>query len=101
MMNPPTVIRTFTFDDEDTCKFGWEFTLTRSVQGWIIDDLQIQEREKHRGCSGHPKTIVALIKGRPLLSLIDLGLVEASCNRSLSCGQAPAICIKSLIVELS
>ena len=52
----------FTYENEDTCKYGWIFTLRASQSGWIIDDLQIGNREKPAGCSGHPKTIAALLK---------------------------------------
>ncbi len=98
-MTEPTCTRTFIFEDEDTCKYGWIFTLKHSTQGWVIDNLQIEERDPPRGCSGHPKTIVALLNGRTLDSISQLGLAEAACGRSLSCGQALAQCLTALDAE--
>ena len=95
-----TITRTYTFADEDTCKYGWTFTLTQSPQDWFIEDLHVEERENPHGCSGHPKTIVTLLKGRKLDSINRVGLTEAACGRSLSCGQALAQCMADLSTEL-
>lgn len=98
-MTEPIITRTFTFEDEDTCKYGWTFTLKNNTLGWIIEDLQIDEREKPRGCSGHPQTIVALLKGRSLDSIHHQGLSEAACDRNISCGQALAKGLTALTAE--
>ena len=95
-----TITRTFTFEEEDTCKYSWTFTLKHNSQGWIIEDVQVVEREKPRGCFGHPKSIAVLLQGRILDSINLEGLTEASCGNSLSCGQALAQCLTDLTKEL-
>ncbi len=100
-MTESTITRTYTFEEEDTCKFSWTFTLKHDSHGWIIDELRVEEREKPRGCFGHPKTIVTLLKGR-ILDTINLDeLAEASCARSLSCGQVLAQCLTDLSNKLA
>lgn len=91
--------REFTFGDEDTCKQKWTFTLSSGDEGWIIDDLQIDDRPAPRGCSGHPKTIVALVKGRMVGSIDVETLAEAACGRSLSCGQVLARCLREIAAD--
>ncbi len=91
--------RTFTFEGEDTCTQEWVFTLEDRRDGLVVQDLEIIDREKREGCSGHPETIVALVRGRSLRTL-DIGaLSSAACGRDLACGQALAKCIRELVDE--
>ena len=100
-MTESTITRTYTFGEEDTCKYSWTFTLKHNSQGWIIDGLQVEEREKPQGCSGHPKTIIILLKERTLDNIKLEGLAEAACGRRLSCGQVLAQCLSNLSTELA
>ena len=96
-----TITRTYTVEEEDTGKYAWTFTLKHNSQDWIIDDLHVDEREKPRGCFGHPKMITALLKGRILHSISLNELAEAFCGHSLSCGQVLAQCLTDLSNELA
>jgi hypothetical protein len=95
------IAHTFTFEEEDTCKYGLTFHLRQTKQGWIIDSVQVEEREKQRGCSEHPKTITALLEGRSLDSINLEGLKETVCGHKLSCGQVLAQCLTSISAELT
>jgi hypothetical protein len=91
--------RAFTFEGDDTCTQEWIFTLEEAPEGLLVHDLEIIDREKRRGCRGHPQTIVALVRGR-LLSALDTGALEsAACERDLACGQVLAKCIRTLMDE--
>ncbi len=91
--------RTFTFEGEDTCKQEWVFTLEDGPGGLVVRDLDITDREKPRGCSGHPETIVALVRGRSISSLDVDALSRAACGRDLACGQVLAMCLRKLAGE--
>ena len=91
--------RTFTFEGEDTCKQEWVFALEDGPCGLVIRDLVVTDREESRGCSGHPDTIVALVRDRLVSSLDIDALTMAACGRDLACGQALARCLRELESE--
>ncbi len=93
------VERTFTFETDDTCKETWVFTLEDTRDGVVVRDLKIGDRAKPRGCTGHPETITALVRGRVLESIDVDALSEATCGRDLACGQALARCVRELVEE--
>lgn len=99
-MRMQTFTRTFKFPQEDTCNTEWRFTLSESTDGLIIEDLQILSAVgtdgSPRGCLGHPKTIITLVRGLPVNSINADALADAACSRSLACGQAMARCLKEL-----
>jgi len=94
-----TVTREFSFEAEDTCKQTWRFSLRQGAGGWIVEDLQIEDREQPVGCGGHPRTIAALVKGRPVKSIDVDALAEAARGRSMACGQALARCLRQIMEE--
>ena len=94
------ITRTFTFEGDDTCKQDWVFTLEDGPDGVVVRDLEVREREERRGCTGHPATIVALVRGRPLDSIDVDALSEAACGRDIACGQALAVCLRRLAAEV-
>jgi hypothetical protein len=100
-MTETTITQTYTFVDQDACKFAWTFVLKPNPQGWLIADLQVAERDKPRGCSGHLQTITALLKSRLLNTINHPALAGAACGRSLSCGQALAYYLASLTEEIA
>jgi hypothetical protein len=93
------VERTFTFETDGTCKETWVFTLEDTPDGVVVLDLEIGDRERPRGCTGHPGTITALVRGRVLESIDLDALSEAACGRDLACGQALARCVRELVEE--
>ena len=93
------ITRTFTFEGDDTCKQEWIFTLDDGADGVVVRDLEIKERAERRGCSGHPDTIVALVRGRTLSSIDVDALSAAACGRDIACGQALAMCLRKLAEE--
>lgn len=104
-MAEQTFVRTFTFDQDKTCKEQWTFTVTPSAAGLVIDDVQIvahmTDAGKERGCYGHPRTVAALLRGR-LINSIDVdALMTASCGRDIACGQALAECLSALEAQAS
>ena len=92
--------RTFHFNESETCKRSWTFTLRRQGADLIIEDLHITDDlrsdGKIQGCHGHPKTIVVLIKGRSVASIDAEALALAACPRDKACGQALAECLNAL-----
>jgi len=93
------ITRTFTFEGDDTCKQDWIFTLEEGPDGLVVRDLEITDREERRGCTGHPPTIVALVRGRTVDSIDVDALSGAVCGRDVACGQALAICLRRLAEE--
>jgi hypothetical protein len=93
------VARTFTFEPDETCKQEWIFTLEDGPEGVVVGDLDVREIGDRQGCSGHPATIVALVRGRTLGSIDVDALSEAACGRDLACGQALAMCLRKLVEE--
>ena len=95
--------RVFTFSETSTCKIRWIFQLVDGPAGPVIRDLEIRafvkENGKELGCRGHPKTIIALVRGRPLRDLDSEALALAACIKELSCGQALARCLRELAAE--
>jgi len=103
-MSVTTMTREFTFDADETCKVRWTFHIGADDDGAVIEDVEIEgyrtEPEgRERGCLGHPKTISALLRGRPLADLDAEELAEATCARDQSCGQALAECLQQLKSE--
>jgi len=98
-MADETITREVSFEAEDTCKQTWRFSLTHGAEGWIVEDLQIEDREQAVGCGGHPKTITALVKGRSVKSIDVDALAEAACGRRMACGQALARCLRQIAEE--
>ena len=100
-MAADTFTRTFTFDADTTCKWQWTFAVSPGPGGLLIEDLEITPHCKdggaERGCQGHAKTIIALLKGRLVKSLDVAALRKAACPRDLACGQALAHCIDQLL----
>jgi hypothetical protein len=96
-MTSVSLIREFTFSEEDTCKRTWIFKLLESADGLVVDDLEIVEDPEPEGCKGHPKTIAALVRGRPVNSIDTEVLAEAACGRDVACGQLLAKCIQEII----
>lgn len=94
-----TITRKFNFG-EDTCKREWVFTLSETEAGLVIEDIKItphyQNSGQPRGCQGHPKTIVALLKQRTLDSIDIDELSKSTCVLEFSCGQALAECLEKL-----
>ena len=88
--------REFTFNGEDTCNRRWIFTLSESADGLVVSDLEITGEPEPEGCVGHSKTITALVRGRPINSIGVGALAEATCVRSLSCGQVLARCLREI-----
>ena len=93
-------IREFIFDVDKTCKMKWTFAISQTDQGPVIDDIEIlphtTSNGTERGCVGHPKTIISLIKGRPLNTLDIQALLQTSCLREISCGQALGQCLADI-----
>lgn len=89
----------FNLTDEDTCMKTWEFDLSITEEGSLINELNIDYTG--RGCKGHPKTISALLKNRELTS-IDTKLLSENtpCARSFSCGKALGHCIDDILKNL-
>ena len=86
----------FTCDAENHCKQNWIFEI-ESIDGKsIINNIEITEREKPKGCFGHPKTITALVKGVDLENIDTDLLSETDCIRDISCGQFLADCINTI-----
>jgi hypothetical protein len=92
--------RIFHFGKSETCKTMWTFTLGETETGVIIKDIAIDSGPRDSGgdagCKGHPKTIISLLKGRPLDSIDIDALDGASCMRNQSCGQNLAHCLRIL-----
>ena len=63
-MPPQTWKRRFTFEENKTCNREWNFTLSRTKDGLVIEDLDIvalvNASGSPRGCEGHPKTSMAM-----------------------------------------
>ena len=99
-MPSKTYTRTYSFDCEKTCKTEWEFTLSDSPEGPVIEDLKISphvnDAGKEMGCKGHPKTIMVLLRGLPISSIDVDALTQASCARDVACGQVLAQCLTDL-----
>ncbi len=89
-------VHRFAFDGEDTCKRTWTFTVRGVGAEAHIAELNVVERPLPEGCTGHARTIVALLTGARLATL-DVDALEATvCERSLSCGQALGRCLRDL-----
>lgn len=92
--------RTFKMDPKNTCFISWKFTLSEGRQGTVIEDIEVihsrRPNGRRRGCKGHPKTILALIKGRPVRSIDTELLRDTPCPRPTSCGEALAGCLKKM-----
>ncbi len=81
---------------ENHCKQDWIFEIENTNDILIINNLEITEEEKPRGCFGHPKTISVLVKGMELEKIDVDTLKEADCIKDISCGQFLADCIETI-----
>ena len=91
-----TIIKEYSFEPENTCKSKWKFELEKIAGMWVINSLEIEERAQPLGCEGHPKTIQALLKNRPINSIDVNSLAESYCEKETSCSQVLAKCITQL-----
>lgn len=87
---------TFIFEDEGTCKLTWKFTIVEIEGEKIIDNLQIEERERSEGCIGQPRTLSVLLRGRSINSINTNDLEEVYCKKWVSCGQILAKCLDKI-----
>ena len=91
-----TVEHIFVFEDEGTCKLTWKFSVSEINGEKVIEDLQIEERERGEGCTGHPQTLSILLKGQSTNSINIKELEETYCKKWISCGQILAKCLKKI-----
>lgn len=89
-------MKRFEFDvsNEDTCMKKWCFEIEEEGEKEIIKNLNIEF--KLRGCKGHPKTISALVKSRPLNTINTDLLAETTCARGKSCGMILGECVSQI-----
>lgn len=99
-MSDSALTHTCRFDSRDTCKRSWTFVLRSEGGNLVIQDLTITDDRREdgniQGCQGHPKTIVALVKGRTVDSIDLAALAAAGCPRNKACGQVLAECLRSV-----
>jgi hypothetical protein len=95
-MSETKLTKEYSFEDRHTCKSYWTFELEKVAGMWIIQSLQIDEREQPIGCEGHPKTLMALLKNRPVNSIDVNALSDSYCEKDISCSQVLAKCITQL-----
>ncbi|NER03360.1 MAG: TSCPD domain-containing protein [Okeania sp. SIO3C4] len=84
----------FDVSHEDTCMPNWTFEVEEIASDKIIRNVAIQQ--VRRGCPGHPKTISALVKDRPLSTISTEDLAQATCIRGKSCGMVLGECISQI-----
>ncbi|MCG3180074.1 MAG: hypothetical protein BIFFINMI_02428 [Phycisphaerae bacterium] len=90
----------FEFNPDRTCKQKWIVRTEATEAGPRVIDIEIaaslKPDGKEMGCKGHPRTIVALTRGR-LVREIDVdALANAACTRPCSCGQALGQCLSQI-----
>lgn len=84
----------FDVSNEDTCMKTWIFDMEDEGSEQMIHNLDITYT--HRGCMGHPKSISALVKNRPLSTIDTNLLAETTCARGKSCGMILGQCISQI-----
>lgn len=84
----------FNVSHEDTCMENWLFEIEETDEGKVIRNSEIEF--KRRGCQGHPKTIAALIKNRPINTIDTVILAETKCVRGKSCGMIFGECLSKI-----
>jgi hypothetical protein len=90
----------FDFSPDQTCKVKWVLDVEPTADGPRIAEIEViasvKPDGKEMGCKGHPRTIVALARGRLVDEIDTAALAEAACTRPCSCGQALGRCLEQI-----
>jgi hypothetical protein len=84
----------FDFKGEKTCMKTWTFDIENGDGELKVKDSKIDF--SGQGCKGHPKTISALIRNRPLDTIDTEVLRGTGCFQPLSCGMNLGSCIDEI-----